>query len=117
VALGLEIDARGIEAKIGVVENMREDPEADRIIGIIGGVAETQLTVLEAIELPDENMDEGPINPGGILRPDGGSDPRFDLSGERLLQEEEEEAGWHGGVVVTDGTAGEKRRIVDIYLG
>ena len=96
---------------------MGEDPEADRFIGIIGGVAKAQLTVFEAVELSDENVDEGLIYPGGILGPHGGSDPRFDLSGERLLQEEEEEAGWHGGVLVTDGTAGEKRRILDNYLG
>ena len=117
MALRLKIDVRGIEAKSGIVENVGEDPEADRFIGVIRGVAKSQLTVFEAVELSDENMDEGPISPSGILGSHGGSDPRFDLSGERLLQEEEEEAGWHGGVLVTDGKAGEKRRILDNYLG
>ena len=97
LALRLEVDLGFVEDESGVIDDVREDPEADRFVGVIGRVAETEVTVFQTVELSEEDMNEGLIDTRGIFLSHGGSDPGFDFAREGLFQKDHEEARWHVG--------------------
>ena len=92
LALGMEVDDVRIEHDFGPIHDFGQDPEFDRILGIVGGEAEADPAFREAGELAKEDAHEGLVDGDGSPGAQCLGDPGFDLTRDWFLDEDEQEA-------------------------
>ena len=99
-ALRAEIGEAGIEEDLRVVDDLRENPEFDGIVGVIGGKAEADPAIDEPAELAEKDADEGTVDPGRISRSERSGEPGIlDPAGQRFGEKDEQEAGHRRGTL------------------
>ena len=91
-ALGDEVDLGGVEVDVGVIDDFREDPESDAVMGLVGGEADAEEAVFQAAELAEEDADHGAVGAGCGVRGGAPGEVPQDLPGGGFVEEEEEKA-------------------------